>query len=329
MCVAQSVMTRMRLAIWLVFVHLLLTACSGGEETPETVEPTPSPSQSAPAAPVISPEVANQTETPAAGSTGEDVYPVPGGAPAVDSYPGIGVETDNASPYPAPESPTPQPTGAPADTVTPLSPTIALPTTAAPPTEPALEADDTYPGPEGTPAQTPLVTGTLLAPPPPAGSPVGTTTTQPGLTPGAPTSGPSLTGTPLPPTAATVTTTLTPTPSLTPTLSEPDPKFHPTDPKTVKLASGKVQLVEFFAYWCGSCRALAPVIHRLEDRYGRRMNFIYLDTDNPETKDLKRELGFRSEPQIFLLDEQGKILRIWGSGVTAATLDDAIRSALD
>jgi thioredoxin 1 len=132
----------------------------------------------------------------------------------------------------------------------------------------------------------------------------------------------------LPFTAAPETPTLTPTPSLTPTLTEPDPEFHPTDPKTVKLESGKVQLIEFFAYWCGSCRALAPTLHRLEDRYGRRMNFIYLDTDNPKTQELKHQLGFRSEPQIFLLDQKGKVLRIWGSGVTATALEDAIRSAL-
>lgn len=42
-------------------------------------------------------------------------------------------------------------------------------------------------------------------------------------------------------------------PAATPTPAQPrptvDPQLHATDPKTVNLASGNVQLVEFFAFW--------------------------------------------------------------------------------
>lgn len=145
---------------------------------------------------------------------------------------------------------------------------------------------------------------------------------------------PEVTGTPstiIAPESTSIPPSVTPTltPSLTPTLTEPDPKFHPTDPEDVELVSGKVQLVEFFAYWCGTCRAMAPIIHRIEDRYEARMNFVYLDVDNPATLQLKRDFGYKHLPHLFLVDAEGKILRSWGGSVSAAILEEAIRGALD
>lgn len=123
--------------------------------------------------------------------------------------------------------------------------------------------------------------------------------------------------------------TTTPTPTLTPTLTEVDPRFHPTEPDEVELATGKLQLVEFFAYWCGTCRAIAPDIHRLEERYDNRMNFVYLDIDNPATRDLKQQLGYREPPHFFLLDGEGKILRQWRGKVDPEQIALEIQSRLN
>jgi thiol-disulfide isomerase/thioredoxin len=138
------------------------------------------------------------------------------------------------------------------------------------------------------------------------------------------------------------TSTFTPTPSITPTPtpSTPtatptlDPELHDTDPKTVVLASGKVQMVEFFTFWCLPCRAMGPVMNRLEGQYGNRMYFIFLDTDNPETMDLQHALEYRiptygMEPQFYLLDKQGKILKHWIGPVSEQELRGTIETALN
>lgn len=138
---------------------------------------------------------------------------------------------------------------------------------------------------------------------------------------------------------ATPTLFLTPTPSptatptITPTPLPPPPwvraPLRATDPGVVRLASGKVQLIEFFAFWSGPSQAMAPLIQGIENEYRDRVNFVFLDIDNPATEYFKRELGFRMEPHFFLLDAQGRILRQWVGYVSVDVLRDALEAALN
>jgi thiol-disulfide isomerase/thioredoxin len=86
--------------------------------------------------------------------------------------------------------------------------------------------------------------------------------------------------------------------------------------------------VEFFAYWSGPSQAMAPLLLGLKREYRDRVNFIYLDIDNPANITFKRQLGFRMEPQFFLLDPQGKILKQWIGYVTVEQLRMAFDTAL-
>ncbi len=55
---------------------------------------------------------------------------------------------------------------------------------------------------------------------------------------------------------------------------------------------------------------MAPVVHGLENKYGDYMNFVFLDIDNPGTKDLRDELGYSTSwrPYIFFLNSEGEIV---------------------
>ncbi len=69
-------------------------------------------------------------------------------------------------------------------------------------------------------------------------------------------------------------------------------------------------------------------MHGLEAKYSDRVNFVYLDIDDPRTEPFKKQLGYRVQPHIFLLDGKGNILGQWVGAVDAVTLEQAIQAAL-
>ena len=56
-------------------------------------------------------------------------------------------------------------------------------------------------------------------------------------------------------------------------------------------------VVDFWAEWCGPCRAIAPIIKDLAARYGDRVKIAKLDVDaNPE---VAGRFGIRAIPTVL------------------------------
>lgn len=70
---------------------------------------------------------------------------------------------------------------------------------------------------------------------------------------------------------------------------------------------------------------MAPVVHGLEVEYFGRIHFVYLDIDDPRNAALKRQYGFRYQPEFRLLDGQGRLVQTWYGSVRA----DEFRAAFD
>src|SRR5215470_18632509 len=60
-----------------------------------------------------------------------------------------------------------------------------------------------------------------------------------------------------------------------------------SDPALVR-STGRPQVIEFFAFWCTVCQGMRPTMHALQDEYGQSVDFIYLDIDADNTKELRR-----------------------------------------
>jgi len=56
---------------------------------------------------------------------------------------------------------------------------------------------------------------------------------------------------------------------------------------------------------------MAPMVHGLEAKYFGRIQFSYLDADNSNTLDFQQSLGFRYQPEVYLLDAEGNVLQKW------------------
>ncbi|OGF04978.1 MAG: thioredoxin [Candidatus Eisenbacteria bacterium RBG_16_71_46] len=64
-------------------------------------------------------------------------------------------------------------------------------------------------------------------------------------------------------------------------------------------------LVDFWAAWCGPCRAIAPTVEELATEYNGRLKVVKLDVDeNPE---VSARYGVQSIPTLLLFKD-GKVL---------------------
>jgi len=61
---------------------------------------------------------------------------------------------------------------------------------------------------------------------------------------------------------------------------------------------------------------MAPMVHGLEAKYFGRIQFTYLDADDPLTRDFQRTLGFYYQPEVYLLDGNGNLLKKWVGYIT-------------
>jgi thioredoxin 1 len=64
------------------------------------------------------------------------------------------------------------------------------------------------------------------------------------------------------------------------------------------LQSDKPVLVDFWAVWCGPCRAVAPVVEEIAQTYGEQLKVVKLDTDaNPR---VTAKYGITSIPSLYV-----------------------------
>jgi len=73
---------------------------------------------------------------------------------------------------------------------------------------------------------------------------------------------------------------------------------------------------------------MKPVVHRLEQRYDGKIEFVYLDTDDPAVAPFMDEMDMIARPHFYLLDAEGNIVDQWLGPIKEEVFVQAFDAAL-
>jgi thioredoxin 1 len=91
------------------------------------------------------------------------------------------------------------------------------------------------------------------------------------------------------------------------------------------IESDKPVLVDFWAPWCGPCKAIGPVVEELAKEFGDRVKFTKCNVDdNPSTPS---KYGIRAIPTLIFFKDGKDVDKITGM-VAKAKLEEAITNLL-
>lgn len=66
-------------------------------------------------------------------------------------------------------------------------------------------------------------------------------------------------------------------------------------------------VIDFWAAWCGPCKALGPILEKLASQANGKWKFVKVDVENPQNQSLAAQFQIRSIPAVRMI-YQGKVI---------------------
>lgn len=97
---------------------------------------------------------------------------------------------------------------------------------------------------------------------------------------------------------------------------------YENNPNEWKYLGDKPAIIDFYATWCGPCKAVAPILEELAAEYGDSIVIYKVDTN--QERELAAAFGIRSIPSLLFIPMEGKPQMAQG-----AMPKSAFREAID
>lgn len=81
--------------------------------------------------------------------------------------------------------------------------------------------------------------------------------------------------------------------------------------KEWKFLGNRPAVIDFYATWCGPCKALLPVVEQLSEEYDGKVDIYKVNVD--EEQELARLFEIRSIPTLIFIPMEGKPQRTMGA----------------
>lgn len=94
--------------------------------------------------------------------------------------------------------------------------------------------------------------------------------------------------------------------------SSADTEVTKEKPASEAMVEGLPTVIDFYATWCGPCKAISPLFEMLRSEYSDRINFRSVDVDIQT--DVAEKYNITAMPTFVFLDSEGnEINRIVGA----------------
>ena len=95
------------------------------------------------------------------------------------------------------------------------------------------------------------------------------------------------------------------------------------------LTNGKPTYLEFYAEWCEICKEMAPEVTELKKDFDNKINFVFLNVDNPRSNKFIKQFNVNGIPQINIIDSKSNLQATFTGLQEENTLKDSLKYLLE